>query len=82
MDDNQIIESIDRLVAEERALRERGGAAGHGLEGTDRERLTELEERLDQCWDLLRQRRAREDAGQDPAEAKARPVADVESYLQ
>lgn len=78
MDDRQVIARIDELVAEEHALRARAG----GLGAEERERLAELERGLDQCWDLLRQRRAREDAGTNPDDAKARPTGQVESYLQ
>ncbi|HEX2374478.1 MAG TPA: DUF2630 family protein, partial [Actinomycetota bacterium] len=45
-------------------------------------RLHEVEIQLDQCWDLLRQRRARRDAGQDPDSASVRPEGTVEGYLQ
>jgi hypothetical protein len=48
----------------------------------DRAALRQVEESLDQCWDLLRQRDARRDAGTNPDEAKARPVSEVEGYLQ
>ncbi|CAM2874450.1 DUF2630 domain-containing protein [Saccharomonospora xinjiangensis] len=71
---------IDRLIAEERELR--GRATGEGLGEEDRRRLADLEKRLDQCWDLLRQRRANAEFGVDPDQAKARPVSEVESYQQ
>ena len=77
MDEKDILERISELVAEERDLRARGRLAG-----ADQERLRALEERLDQCWDLLRQRRARAEFGQDPDQAKPRPPGEVESYLQ
>ena len=48
----------------------------------DRARLQELKVSLDQCWDLLRQRRAREEFGQDPDEASERPTDTVEKYWQ
>ena len=48
----------------------------------ERGRLREVEEALDQCWDLLRQRRAARDAGQDPEGAQSRPTSEVEGYLQ
>jgi uncharacterized protein YjaG (DUF416 family) len=67
-------------VAEEKRLRETH--VGHGLTGEDRRRLETLEHELDQYWDLLRQRRAREETGEDPDLAKERPVDEVESYLQ
>ncbi|MGN7251854.1 DUF2630 family protein [Arthrobacter sp. SAFR-014] len=47
-----------------------------------RARLRQVEEALDQCWDLLRQRRAKSKAGEDPNEADARPVNEVEGYVQ
>ncbi|MGH3475750.1 MAG: DUF2630 family protein [Nocardioidaceae bacterium] len=79
MDEHDILGRIDALVAEEHRLRSSGG----DLEADDRQqRLQQLEETLDQCWDLLRQRRARIEAGQDPDEARARPVGEVEGYLQ
>jgi hypothetical protein len=79
MDDHDIIGRIDELITEEHGLRHPGG---QGLRGDEPARLRHVEEALDQCWDLLRQRRARIDAGQDPGEAQVRPVDEVESYLQ
>ena len=78
MDDKTILEHIHQLVAEEKELR----AAHHGLKSDDRVRLQHLEEQLDQAWDLLRQRRAREDTGDNPDVAQERPVNEVEGYLQ
>ena len=78
MDDNTILENIHQLVAEEKQLR----AAHHGLSSQDRLRLQHLEEQLDQAWDLLRQRRAREETGDDPDVAQQRSVNEVEGYLQ
>lgn len=78
MDDRSLLGRIHELVDEEKRLR----AAHRGLSGDDRQRLTVVERELDQCWDLLRQRRAREEFGDDPDGAKARPVDEVESYLQ
>ena len=78
MDDKTILEHIHQLVAEEKQLR----AAHHGLNAQDRQRLQHLEEQLDQAWDLLRQRRAREDTGDDPDVAQERSVNEVEGYLQ
>jgi hypothetical protein len=56
----------------------------HSLVGTDHaaERRQQIEEQLDQCWDLLRQRQARREFGENPDDAKARPVDEVEHYLQ
>lgn len=76
----QILGRIDELVAEEHELRSRG--TGGGLGPDEQARLRALEEQLDQCWDLLRQRRARAEFGADPGQAEARPVDEVESYLQ
>ena len=80
MDDPQIHGTIEKLVAEEHELWQRE-AAGEASE-TDRRRLGEIRTSLDQCWDLLRQRRARRDAGQDPDTAAARPPEVVERYEQ
>jgi hypothetical protein len=76
-----LLSMIHDLVEEERRLRE--SAAAREL-STDEEqvRLRRVEEQLDQCWDLLRQRRARVEAGRDPDEADVRAVEDVEGYLQ
>jgi hypothetical protein len=80
MDDPQIHGTIEQLVAEEHELwrRESEGDASDA----DRRRLEELKVSLDQCWDLLRQRRALREAGLDPASAKARPTEVVERYEQ
>jgi hypothetical protein len=77
MDDDQIHETITKLVDTEHHLRSQ---ANH----TDDQRaqLTALEESLDQCWDLLRQRDALRHAGADPSAAAARPAGEVEGYLQ
>jgi hypothetical protein len=80
MDDREVLSRINNLVAEEKDLRRRHGS--DGLSEDERRRLREVEEGLDQCWDLLRQRRAREDAGADPDAVNPRPVGEVESYLQ
>ncbi len=80
MDDRDVIGRIGELVREEHTLRDRSGT--EGLDPDSRARLAALEESLDQCWDLLRQRRAREEFGENPDEAKTRPVGEVEGYLQ
>ncbi|MDP9093049.1 MAG: DUF2630 family protein [Actinomycetota bacterium] len=80
MDDKSILEHIHDLVSEEKQLRE--SHVGQGLHGAQRQRLELLERQLDQAWDLLRQRRAREETGENPDEAKPRPIDEVESYLQ
>lgn len=80
MDDSQIHGSIDRMVAEEHELWQRE-SAGDATD-SDRQRLAALRVSLDQCWDLLRQRRARRDAGQNPDAAELRPSEVVERYEQ
>jgi hypothetical protein len=80
MDDRSILSHIRDLVAEEKALRARHVGAGIGE--AEQERLHALEEDLDQCWDLLRQRRAKEEFGDNPDTAATRPAPEVESYLQ
>jgi len=77
MPDNDILSRIKNLVDEEHSL------AGDSETADERiERRKEIEAQLDQCWDLLRQRQARRDAGQDPAGAEPRPLSQVETYLQ
>jgi hypothetical protein len=80
MDDQQLISRIHELVAEEHQLE--SAAAGHGLSEGDTARLRELEVQLDQCWDLMRQRRARRSAGLDPDSAEVREGPVVERYQQ
>lgn len=80
MDDSALLKHINELVDEEKALR--AAHRGRGLTGDDRQRLDTIERNLDQCWDLLRQRRAREEFGEDPDEARERSATDVEGYLQ
>jgi len=80
MNDTQIHEHIESLVAEEHRLLEHGDRGG--LTNDDRERLDQISVRLDQYWDLLRQRRARRDAGQDPNVAHLRSGDVVEHYRQ
>jgi Protein of unknown function (DUF2630) len=71
---------IEQLAHEEHSLRE---VEGHrSLSEAEQRRLVWLEERLDQCWDLLRQRRALIDAGRDPKDASVRSVSTVEHYQQ
>ncbi len=81
MQDNEILGRIHRLVDEEHSLRERL-QSGDLTESEEHQRLTALETELDQCWDLLRRRRARRAAGEDPDDAEARPTGEVEGYLQ
>jgi len=80
VEDPQIHGSIDRMVAEEHELWERE-ATGEATD-SDRQRLESLRVSLDQCWDLLRQRRARREAGQSPQSAELRPPEVVERYQQ
>jgi hypothetical protein len=77
MDEQEILNRITALVDEEHKLRE-------GTEHTDeqRARINALEAHLDQCWDLLRQRRAKRQYDENPDEAEARPEPQVEGYLQ
>jgi uncharacterized membrane protein len=82
MDDKQLLGRIGALVEEEHALERQAAAAGDGLDEEQQTRLRHLEVQLDQCWDLLRQRRARRDAGLDPEDAQVRPEGTVEGYLQ
>ncbi|THJ75416.1 DUF2630 family protein [Candidatus Frankia alpina] len=81
MDDERIYAQVSALVAEEHELRGRR-ARGEIDAETEHERLDHLEQTLDQCWDLLRRRRARRAAGQDPQSAEPGSVAQVEHYLQ
>lgn len=75
MSDETILARISALIAEEHKLREAPAALEAG-----EHRLKELEEQLDQCWDLLRQRRAKREFGQDPEAAQVRDVGTVENY--
>jgi hypothetical protein len=80
MDDSQIHGAIEKMVADEHELWQR--EAGGNANDADRQRLNELEVALDQCWDLLRQRRALREAGRDPEDAQVRAEEVVERYLQ
>ena len=80
MTNDDAVMGIEQLAHEEHTLRE---AEGHrSLSDEERRRLVWLEQRLDQCWDLLRQRRALIDAGRDPEGASVRGVNTVEDYKQ
>ena len=79
MDDENVLSRINELAAEEHALFERQ-SRGEATEA-DGKRLERLEVTLDQCWDLLHQRRARRGAGQDPDDATVRDERTVEGYL-
>jgi Protein of unknown function (DUF2630) len=80
MEDAQIHGTIEKLVTEEHELWEREAAGD--ADRSDRERLQELKVSLDQCWDLLRQRRALREVGRDPDAADVRPPEVVERYEQ
>jgi hypothetical protein len=84
MSDESIAARIERLVGEEHDLRDREqqDSSDDDALARDRERLREVEVELDRCWDLLRQRRAKEEFGQDPDEASARGADTVEGYEQ
>jgi Protein of unknown function (DUF2630) len=75
--DKSVLSHIDQLVKEEEHL-----YAKDALTDDDRERLGKLKVELDQCWDLLRQRRALREFGEDPDKAKPRPAKIVENYEQ
>jgi Protein of unknown function (DUF2630) len=78
VEDRSIFEHINDLVDEEHRLRSTTGA----IDDASRARLADLEGELDRCWDLLRQRRARREFGQDPDDAQPRSEGTVEGYLQ
>lgn len=79
--DQDIQSRIKQLIEEEQTLRE--PIINDQEEAEERAgKLKHLEEELDQCWDLLRQRRAKANAHEDPAEAELRPVDEVEDYRQ
>jgi hypothetical protein len=75
--DQSVLSHIDELVKEEERL-----YAKNGLTEEDQARLGEVKVALDQCWDLLRQRRALREFGEDPDKAKVRPAKIVENYEQ
>jgi hypothetical protein len=81
MDDKEILGHIDDLINTEHELRAKL-AAGQLTTDEEQAALRSAEEALDQCWDLLRQRRARRQYGDDVDQAAARPVSEVEGYLQ
>ena len=75
--DQPVLNYIQRLVAEEQRLYQQGK-----LPQPDRKRLAQVQVELDQCWDLLRQRRALRDVGLDPDDAQVRAPQVVENYEQ
>ncbi|GAA1637089.1 DUF2630 family protein [Nonomuraea maheshkhaliensis] len=81
MRDDEILTTISALVSEEHDLRDKL-RAGDVTTDEEHARIKELETALDQCWDLLRQRRARRNVGEDPDGAAARPAGEVENYRQ
>jgi hypothetical protein len=80
MRDEQVLDQIDKLVAEEHELYRRAEQGGLDAEG--HARMQALSVGLDQCWDLLRRRRALRDAGEDPDAARVRSEHTVEHYEQ
>ena len=81
MDDNTVLTRIHGLVEEEHKLREQL-RKGEISTSDEQARLKQLEESLDQAWDLLRRRRAARDLGNDPESEQPRTVNEVEGYLQ
>ena len=75
--DQSLLEKIEGLVHEEQRLYGKGNLSDH-----DQVRLSTLQVQLDRLWDLLRQRRARREFGEDPADAKIRSASVVEGYEQ
>jgi uncharacterized protein DUF2630 len=84
MSDASVISHIESLVDEEHKLRSReaGDQSHPDALAEDRARLTQIGVELDRCWDLLRQRRARRSAGEDPEDAQLRDADTVEHYRQ
>jgi len=84
MADEKILDRIEALVQEEHALlhREEDDAVDEDALAEDRRRLERVSVELDQCWDLLRQRRARRSVGEDPDAAQVRDAGTVEGYRQ
>jgi len=80
MDDSEIHAKIEQLVTEEHELWERESSGNAG--DSERRRLDQLQVSLDQCWDLLRQRRALREANRDPGAAEVRRPEVVERYEQ
>jgi hypothetical protein len=76
MEDGSILGHINRLVDEEHRLLQQTTPSD-----ADKTRLKQVEVELDQCWDLLRQRRARREYGEDPEQAHVRDPGTVERYI-
>jgi Protein of unknown function (DUF2630) len=81
MDDKQILTTIGDLIDTEHKLRQQL-ASGELSSAEEHEELRSTEQALDQCWDLLRQRRARREFGENPEDSAVRPVSEVENYRQ
>lgn len=81
MNDKEILGHIDELIKTEHELRAKV-ADGSLSSEAERAQLRTVEESLDQAWDLLRQRRARRTAGEDPGDSSERPMSEVEGYMQ
>ena len=81
MEDKEILEHIGDLIKTEHELRTKL-ASGEISSRAEHDQLAAAEAALDQCWDLLRQRRARREFGEDPGGAQVRPVSEVEGYRQ
>jgi len=79
MDDNEVLAQINKLAEKEHELFRK--EADEGVTDDERAELSKLEVTLDQCWDLLHQRRARRAAGLDPDAAKVRDANTVEKYI-
>jgi len=80
VDDSSVLGHIEKLVEEERELLR--SREGKGPDAEEHRRLEEVKVELDRCWDLLRQRRALRDAGDDPDRAQVRDANTVEGYRQ
>ncbi len=76
MEDKAVLKHVQRLVAEEHRLFEKAS-----LDDSETERLAAVQVELEQCWDLLRQRRALREMGRDPSEAHLRPAEVVKKYI-
>jgi hypothetical protein len=81
MDDNSVLGRINGLVDEEHKLRQQF-SRGEITSAEEHAKLKELEESLDQCWDLLRRRRAAREFGNNPDNEQAHSTSEVEGYLQ
>ncbi|MGB2920437.1 MAG: DUF2630 family protein [Mycobacterium sp.] len=78
--DREILDRVNELISQETELRDK--LQHHQIdESEEHRRLQSIEVQLDQCWDLLRQRRALRDSGGDPRDAQVRPAGEVEGYL-